>query len=106
MGWHSGSGDKKNTVKTRKNGGVYFHLKEWPRQGPTKLTQAIPAEGSHREAGLRQTLLLMVPQWRSMASLLSHVMGQTATLAGWTEAMGAPCFQMSFAHIPVEVAMV
>jgi len=29
-----------------------FHLKEWPRQGPTKLTQALSAEGSHREGSL------------------------------------------------------
>jgi len=33
-------------------------------------------------------LLLMVPQWRSMASQLSHVMEQTATLVGWMEVMG------------------
>jgi len=54
MGLHSGSGDHENTVKTRKNGGMNFHLKEWPRPGPTKLTQAIPAEGSHRGSRLEQ----------------------------------------------------
>jgi len=33
-------------------------------------------------------LLLMGLHWRSMASLLSLVMGQVATLVGWMEAMG------------------
>jgi len=37
-----------NTVKTHEFSGVYFHLKGSPRQGPTKLTQALSAEGSHR----------------------------------------------------------
>jgi len=27
---------------------VYFHLKEWPRPGPTKLSRHLSAEGSDR----------------------------------------------------------
>jgi len=42
------------TVKTHEFSGVYFHLKEWPRQGPTKLSIALSAEGSHRAGSLAQ----------------------------------------------------
>jgi len=56
MGMHSGSGDHESIVKNRKNGGMNFHLKEWPRQGPTKLTQALSAEGSHRDRRLAQRM--------------------------------------------------
>jgi len=38
-------------------------------------------------------------QWRSMASQLSHVMEQAATLVGWIEVMVLLWMQMSFAHI-------
>jgi len=48
MGWHSGSGDHESIVKNRKNGGMNFHLKRGPRQGPTKQSRALSAEGSHR----------------------------------------------------------
>jgi len=56
MGWHSGSGDHENTVKTHKNGESNFHLKEWLRPGPTKQSGAIPAEGSHRGRRLAQQI--------------------------------------------------
>jgi len=39
-----------NPIKTHEFSGVYFHLKECPRQGPTKLSWALPAERGHREA--------------------------------------------------------
>jgi len=41
-------------MKPHEFSGVYFHLKEWPRPGPTKLSIALSAEGSHREGRLAQ----------------------------------------------------
>jgi len=54
MGLQWECGGHENTVKTRKNDESNFHLKGGSGLGPTKLTQAIPAEGSHREGSLRQ----------------------------------------------------
>jgi len=42
------------TVKTHEFGGVYFHLKEWSRPGPTKLSRALSAERGHRGRCLAQ----------------------------------------------------
>jgi len=42
------------SMKTHEFSGVYFHLKECPRQGPTKLSIALSAEGCHREGRLAQ----------------------------------------------------
>jgi len=55
MGWHLGSGGQENTVKTRKNDESNFHLKGGSRQGPTKQSWALSAEGCHREGSLAQT---------------------------------------------------
>jgi len=38
-------GGHENPIKTRKIGGLYFHLKRGSRPGPTKLSMALPAEG-------------------------------------------------------------
>jgi len=39
-----------NTMKTHEIGGMNFHLKEWSRLGPTKLSIALRAEWGHRGA--------------------------------------------------------
>jgi len=45
-------GGHENTVKTREIGGMNFNLKGRSRPGPTKLSLALSAEGSHRGRGL------------------------------------------------------
>jgi len=47
-------------MKTHEFDGVYFHLKEWPRLGPKKLSIALSAEGCHREACLQQNNPVML----------------------------------------------
>jgi len=54
MGLPLVGGGQENIVKTHKNGLVNFHLKGGSRQGPTKVSQALPAEGCHREGRLAQ----------------------------------------------------
>jgi len=44
-----------NTVKTHEIGGLYFHLKRGSKLGPTKLSQALPAERGHRGSCLQQS---------------------------------------------------
>ena len=63
MGMHSGSGGHENTVKTHKNGELNFHLKGGSRQGPTKHSWAIPAEGSHRGSRLAQGGIAKSEDW-------------------------------------------
>jgi len=47
-------GGQENTIKTHKIGLVNFHLKGGSGLGPTKLSIALSAEGSHREGRLEQ----------------------------------------------------
>jgi len=56
MGLHWVRGGHENIVKTHENDELNFHLKEWPRPGPTELSRAFPAEGCHRAACLRQRM--------------------------------------------------
>jgi len=68
------SGGHENPIKTRKIGGLYFHLKRGPRPGlspqprlkepgPTKLSRALSAEGCHRGRCLAQCLV-QITMWK------------------------------------------
>jgi len=48
MGLQWECGGHENTMKPREIGGVYFNLKGRSGPGPTKLSLALVAEGSHR----------------------------------------------------------
>jgi len=51
-GFLMGMWGHENTVKTHEIGVMNFNLKEWSRLGPTKLSIALGAEGSHWAACL------------------------------------------------------